>query len=878
MLFSFQLSSQRIIPDEKILDYSCEDKDLRTVLYDLSELANVTIAWQEQIIPVDSMVTVSFRKERLGKIIDYLILEHELKYKIVGNQIAIIKDKLAKVSDEVTISGYLKDAESGEALISANIYLYDRSLGTVTNEYGFYSFTVPKGLQRIYYSYLGYDLGIEEINADQDIEYNKELFPSNYLKEIIITETKLTPIPLNAPEVSSVNVLSINQLNSFLPLGGEPDIMRLAMSMPGVTSGSDGFGGMSVRGGATNQNLILFDGIPVYNAEHAFGLFSIFNSRVIKSAKIYKGAFPSHYSGRLSSVLDIRTREGNYRKLSGEVSVGLLSGSAAIEGPIIKEKASFLFSARRTFVDPWIGALSREFNQRIGKEGQTDFYFYDINGKVNFNLGKSSKIYFSYYRGNDFFENDVSASTEDNNRIFNDRDQVNWDIGNTLGVVRLSSRLSQKMFLNMNVYTSQYRFDSFDHDRLEQLRDNEEPIISYEAGYYQSRIQDLGGKVELDVIPNSKHRLKVGFGAIDHTFSPGLLIANQSDSLNMPGEDVNREDLRTALEETDLKGQELEFFVEDNISIGKHSTLNIGYNHMLVSSNGKSYSIPQPRILFSTGSENVTFKASVGRMAQFLHSLNNTGLGVPIDVWLPSTDQIEPETSVVFSTGVSYQRKSFGQFGFELFYKKMNNLTRYGNEGLIDISENSNWEERVPIGEGTAYGAEFSVNKTEGKTNFNFAYTLSWANRKFDEINNGETFRFRYDRRHVVNFNFIHRLNPNFEITANWEFGSGAPITIPTSQRFVEVNQVTGNPLYILIYEEVNNSNLPDYHRLDIGFNMISNYPWGRTVFSLGLYNAYNRQNPFYRDVVPNFTTGQLVFEDITILPILPTLSYSISF
>lgn len=872
LVMSFQLSGQRIIPDEKIIDYSCESKPLREVLFDLSELANVTIAWQDQIIPSDSLVDLSIRKQRLGKVIDFLILDHALKYKIVGNQISIVRDKFKKVQENVTISGYLKDADSGEALVFANIYSQDKLLGTVTNEYGFYSLTVPKGQHRIYFSYLGYNIGINEITADKDQEFNVELTPSNLLKEIVITETKLTPIPLSDLDVSSANVLPIGQIRSKLPLAGEPDVVRLAMTMPGVTSGADGFGGMSVRGGANNQNLVLFDGIPVYNSEHAFGLFSIFNSRVIKSAKLYKGAFPSHYSGRLSSVLDIRTREGNYRKFAGEVSLGLLTGSVAFEGPIVREKASFLFSARRTLVDPWLKTLSREINKGQGKTGQTQLYFYDINGKVNFNLGKHSKVLLSYYTGDDFFEKDVTTPGMLEEASTRSRNQDSWQTGSNLGSVRINSRLSQKTYLNLTAYSSVNNFEAFDHDRLVISQPSLDSSITYTAGYYQSKIEDLGVKAEIDFLPNNVHRFKIGAGFIKHDFSPGLLTVDQSDSLSVNNMPVTSADVQRQLDESVLIGNELEFFIEDHIKIGKFTNLNIGYNHMMVTTGDKTYQIPQPRLLFSTGTEDFTFKTSVGRMGQFLHSLNNTGLGIPIDVWLPSTDKIAPETSWNFSIGNFVQKDEFGQFGIEAFYKVFDGLTRYGSNGVIDISQNSNWEELVPIGKGESYGVEFSIDRSKGRTQYNLAYTLSFSNRTFEDLNNGDPFRFRYDRRHVANVGIIHTLGSNIELSLNWEYGSGTPITVPSNQFFIQENQL------ILIYDKLSNSLLPDYHRLDFGFNMHTEYPWGKSVLTLGLYNVYNKQNPFFRDINVNLENRSVSFEDVTILPILPTFSYSISF
>ncbi len=552
----------------------------------------------------------------MGKVIDYLIADHGLKYKIVGNQIVIQKDPYKSISEKITISGYLRDQESGEALISANIYLYDKTQGTTTNEYGFYSITIDKGLQRLYYSYLGYDLGIQEISLIKDTVVNIQLSPFNRLSEIVITEKRINP-ELDFPENAPVNVISIDKLSSSLPMGGEPDILRFTYSLPGVTSGADGFGGMSVRGGATNQNLILFDGIPVYNANHAFGLFSIFNSNVIKSAKLYKGAFPSHYSGRLSSVLDIRTREGNNQTLHGDFSVGLLTLKGSLEGPIQKGKSSFLISARRTFVDPWIKALTEYLNEKEGKSGNTDIFFFDINAKINFSLGPKSKLFLSYYTGNDNFDT-VALDPDESNNI-ETFDQTFWDSGNNLASLRWNFQLSHKAFLNISTYYSKYIFSSFDHDRVNFIEGGNQVDFFYSAGYYQSEIKDLGFKFDLDFIPSPKHKIKIGGGYIKHDFSPGLLLVDNFDNLTEGEELVTVSQLKSLLSEEILSGNEMEFYFEDNIRLGKYSYLNLGYNQLIVDS-GKKYFIPQLRVLFTTGSENYKLKLSWGQMAQYLHN------------------------------------------------------------------------------------------------------------------------------------------------------------------------------------------------------------------------------------------------------------------
>ncbi|MBT8191709.1 MAG: TonB-dependent receptor, partial [Bacteroidia bacterium] len=775
-----KIQAQYLIPDEITIDYSAEDLPLREVLYQLGDISRVTIAFQEEIIPGDSLISLAVRNEKLGKIIDYIINPHGLKYKIVGNQIVIKKDPYTSSRDKITISGYLKDEESGEPLVNANIYLYDKSAGTTTNEYGFYSFTIDKGIKRVYFSYLGYDLGIQEFDLAKDTVVDIKMLPSNRLNEVVIKAKRYDPV-IEFPEVASVDILPIDRISAGLPLGGEADIIRYTYTLPGVTSGADGFGGMSVRGGATNQNLILFDGIPVYNANHAFGLFSIFNSNVIKSAKLYKGAFPSHYSGRLSSVLDIRTREGNNQKMAGDVSVGILAVKASLEGPIVKDKASYLISFRRTFVDPWIKSLTEYLNEREGKTGNSDIYFLDFNGKLNFSLGPRSKIYLSYYTGSDNFNN-ITSEVNDEKDLEN-LDETFWESRNNLASLRWNLQLSQKSFLNISAYYSKYNFGSFDHDRVNILESGQQIDNFYEAGYYQSSIEDRGVKLDMDIIPGSSHKIKIGGGIVKHQFNPGLLLVDNFDQLTEGEELITQNQLKSLLDEETIEGDEYEFYIEDNIRLGEYSHLNIGYNHLMVKT-GKTYHIVQPRLLFNTGSKKYTFKFSAGRMGQYLHNLTNSGLGIPVDVWLPSTDIIEPEVSWIFSAGNFFKSQKFGMIGFETFYKDFSNLTRYGDSGLVDISTTSNWESLIPIGDGTAYGFEFSHDQRIGNTAIKTSYTLSWSDRTFPGINNGETFRYRYDRRHVFDIGILHKLGENIEFSANWQYASGSPITVADGQNY----------------------------------------------------------------------------------------------
>ena len=872
---SSSLYGQYTIPDENMVNYSCEDKPLREVLSEVGEQTGVTIAFQEEILPGDSIVTISVRNQRLGKFLEYLIKPHNLRYKIIGNQLVLKRNPYVSSGEKITISGYLKDAESGEPLVNANVYLYDKSQGTTTNEYGFYSFTIDKGVQRVYYSYLGYDLGIKEFALSSDTTANVRLNGANQLSEIIIRDSKI--VSSNRPEeLYPVDVIDIKTINTNIPLGGEADVMRVTQNLAGVTSGADGFGGLSVRGGETNQNLILYDGIPIYNADHAFGLFSIFNSTLVKSATLYKGAFPSHYSGRLSSVLDIRTREGNNQKFQGDVSLGLLALKASVEGPLKKDKSSFLFSFRRTFVDPWIKSLTEYINERDGKDGSSSVFFFDFNGKMNFSLGERSHLYLSYYTGSDNFDSETTELSDDNLR--STLDQTFWDSGNKLASIRWNYQLSNKAFLNLSLYQTQYQFSSFDHDRVDILESNISIDNFYDAGFYQSKIKDNGARLQVEFIPSPKHKIKFGGGAIRHSFEPGLILVDNFDNLTSQSEYVTKNRLNLLLDEPTITGNEYEFFLEDEIKMSKFTYLNLGMNYMIVDV-GETFRLPQPRILFTTGSEKYKLKVAFGQTAQYLHSLTNTGLGVPIDLWLPSTSDLPPEKARNASIGHFITGPKIGSLGAEVFYKSLSQITRYGNDGLIDISDESNWETLIPTGDGEAYGLELSWQKAWSRTQINMAYTWSKSTRSFPGINNGETFLYRYDRRHVFHVGLLHKLGESVELSAQWNYGTGNPVTLANGQNYFYVDE-NGQRTLTLIFDAINNDRLPDYHRLDLGLNIYNTHKWGESRLTFGLYNAYNRKNPFYRDVKIEDVNNpnSLKYEQITILPILPTFSYNLSF
>ncbi len=866
--------AQKQIPDEISISYSAKSQFFKTVLLEISDKSGINIAFQDEIIPVDSIVNVEARNKPIGLILDDLLEGTGTKYKIVGNQIVIIVDEYSQSEEMITISGYLTDGQSGETLISTNVFLYDKSAGTTTNEYGFYSLTVPKGTQRIYYSYLGYDVDIKEISLTRDTTISVEMKPSALLNEVIILENSTLKIEETA---ASIVEIPLDRLNSTVSVAGESDILRVVQNQAGVNSGADGFGGLSVRGGSVGQNLILMDGIPIYNPSHALGIFSVFNSNVIKSATLYKSGFPARYGSRMSSVLDIWTREGSKEKIGGEFTIGLLAAKATIEGPIIKDKASFLISYRRTYWDVWQDLLSNQFANTSGGEFNLRYFFSDLNGKVNFKLGKKSSIYLSYYKGEDVYTSNRSSTIPGSNSVFINKNETDWDWGNEMAVLRFSHQLSKKAFLKSAIYLTNYNFDTYELNRTEERQDSNLVGNEFLAGLYSSNIQDQGFNLDFDILPNSKNTIKIGTNIIRHNFQPGLLATSDLEDLFESSDDITKETLSAELENPEIDGNEFQFYIEDNIRPNQHHSFNLGFHQSIIQNRGKTFFLPQPRLAYLYNKNKFTFKTSLSFVSQYIHLITNSGLGLPVDVWLPSTETLAPQKGWLASAGMTLKGEKGYELGSEIFYKEMWDLLSFADGELADINQGNAWEETVPVGTGNAYGIESFFNKTTGRTTWSMNYTYSFAWRQFDRLNGGEPFRFRYDRRHNFKFAFLHKINSNAEFTMNWSYASGNVVTWPTGVK--EIRDDNGGTFEVLIYDEKNNLQLPNYHRLDLGFNFYSNYKKGRMKLSLGIYNLYNRLNPFYVNVV-KAGSDPIIFEpeQLTLLPALPSLTISYIF
>lgn len=749
-----------------------------------------------------------------------------------------------------TINGYITDKKSGERLFGASVFILDKNLGTTSNQFGFYSITILKDTVEVSFSYTGYAPQIHQINLSKDTSLNIELLPSQNLDEVVVKATRKESIQ-NRTQMSAIElpVSTIKSLPAFL---GESDVMKAIQLLPGVQAGSEGSSGIYVRGGGPDQNLILLDGVPVYNVSHLFGFFSVFNSDALNSVDVMKGGFPARYGGRLSSVIDIRMKEGNKNEFKGEGGIGLIASRITIEGPLGKKKnISYMLSGRRTYVDIFMRPIVR-----LQSQGEIDagYFFYDLNGKINFDLGKKDHLYLSGYFGNDkFFAKEKSEEGVDKHSF-----NTNLLWGNVTAVARWNHEFNRKLFGNLTFYNSRYKFSVDADDRSERPSSTDRFYLKYYSG-----IRDWSGRYDIDYLPSPDHYIKTGISMTHHYYKPGATQSKVSTS-------GYNED--TLIKYQFITAKEIDAYVEDDIRISKNLKANIGLHFTGFAVDKEFHTSVQPRIsLRYLLRPELSIKTSYVKMNQYIHLLTNSGIGLPTDLWVPVTKNVPPQVAHQFATGFSYLHKEKYEVSIEAYYKSMENVIEYA-EGASFINSAGNWQDKVVIGKGWSYGLEFFLQKKLGKTTGMLGYTWSKTNRKFDELNDGKTFPYKYDRRHDLKMAIVHRINKAVEISADFVFGTGQAITLPT-----EI-YLGNNGRDIEVYEGRNSFRMRNYHRMDFAVKFFKEKKWGERAWVISVYNVYNRQNPFfiYRDFSIN--TSKPSFNQVSLFPIIPSLSYQFKF
>ena len=862
---------------EQKVDFNASNLPLKQALFQLSKQINTGFTFSGNIIP-ERNITAAYKQATIATILEDILMETLVQYKLRDEVIIFSKKKVTKF---YTISGYIKDTETGERLIGANIIETVTQKGIASNEYGFFSITLPRGVQQLNFSFLGYSAKSKRINLKKNTSLSIDLKPSLTLNEVVVTSKGLANNVV--PIFQNGTTVSITDMSQLAALGGETDLLRTLTLLPGVQSGTDGFGGLNIRGGSADQNLILLDGVPVYNATHLGGLFSIFNSSAIKRVQLHKGNFPARFGGRLSSILDVRTKEGNQKRIAGEASVGLIALNAAIEGPIVKDKSSFFFSARRSIFDLYLKPISEKLKEKKGDNGSTRPTFFDLNGKVNFYLGQKDQLFLSVYHGKDRF-GDTNRSIVDGLDFRTIGHEQNLDWGNTIGVLRWNHLFSDRLFANTTLNFSQFWFKSEElyEETILPTGQGETETIQDNLFYnlYNSSIADKSAKIDFDFIPSTKHYLKFGVEFINHTFKPGAFTLDHNSVVGV--NDRYAVDSLISVNNT-VNSQEYALYLEDNITLSPKLKGNFGFRSTLINVQEKRYFSFQPRISLSYQANKTTlWTASVDKMMQNLHLLTTSGIGLPTDLWVPATAKVRPQLAWQGTLGVQKIIGKKWTLGGEAYYKSMRNLITYqeGSSFLIEslVLDASNWENKVTRGKGKSYGVEWSLKKTSGRLQGWTSYTFSRAKRQFADVNFGKTFNFRFDRPHSFKIAATYQWSDRMTISANWVYETGLPTTLPTGEYTFSSSNLF-SPVTVLSIGEKNSFRLPANHHLDVGVNLELGKGRLEQFLKIGIYNIYNRKNPLYyrlRDKTDG--SGDKEFVRVSLLPITPSLNYSIRF
>lgn len=763
--------------------------------------------------------------------------------------LAILISLSSSGQSRFTVSGTIKDALSGETLIGANVKLQEiRTSGTSSNTYGFYSLSAIQGEYQLQISYTGYKSQTLNILLDRNITVDINLSPANELQEVVVSGRAANE-QISNPQMG-LEKLNMESIKNVPVLFGEKDILKTIQLLPGIKSAGEGNSGFYVRGGSSDQNLILLDEANVYNASHLLGFFSTFNSDAIKDVSVYKGGMPAQYGGRLASVLDIRMNEGNRNEFTAEGGIGLIASRLKLEAPIKEGKGSFMLSGRRTYADLFL-KLSSDTTLK-----NSQLYFYDFNAKANYRINDKNIIYLSGYFGQDVLG-------------LNETFSLDW--GNTTATMRWNHILNSKMFSNTTLIYSDYNYAIQNFDNRSDFK-------------VTSIIKDWNLKQDYQYFSSNGHSLKFGLNINHHQIRPGNITSSETSSIN--DKQIEKR-----------KGLELAAYISDeykikNLSLvyglrlSSFSLLGPGrfftYNTNGQISSSKTYTsgeavkryfVAEPRISASYQlSESKSLKSSYTRNSQYLHLLSNSTAALPTDLWVMSSNNIKPQIADQIALGY-YQNFSNNKYEFsaEVYYKDMQNQIEYKN--AANLRGNENVESELLYGDGRAYGLELFLKKRLGDFNGWIGYTISRTERKFDEISDGSYFPSKQDRTHDLSLVGIYQLSNRWTLSGTFVYNTGNAITFPSGKY-----QIDGKTMFY--YTERNGYRMPDYHRLDVNATL-NGKPERKyqSSWTFGFYNAYNRHNAYtidFQDNPDDTTRTQAV--QTALFGIIPSITWNFKF
>lgn len=781
-----------------------------------------------------------------------------------------------------TVSGYVVDGKSGETLPYATVFDTVSCKGVTCNEYGFFSFRLPGGKACLSVSYVGYQPKMLTFAADSDRVERIPLEQSTLIDGVTIVGNRLE-LGVQGSQMSAID-LPVRQIKAVPAMFGEVDVLKALQLLPGVQGGTEGTAGLLVRGGNPDENLLMLDGVPLYNVNHMFGLFSVFNADAIKNVTLYKGSFPARYCGRLSSVVDVRMKDGDLNNYHGNVSIGLISSKINVEGPIVKGKTSFNVSLRRTYSDIVLNAgttMESLYDTGFDNDRYNGGYgFYDLNLKLTHKFNDNDRLFLSWYNGDD----DMFFKYVSKDSYCKEKDRLSWKWGNLVAAARWNHVIDSKLFMDLSANHTRYRHlmkmevESKDRRYNENISDK----LRMNSGIYDWTLRS-----DFHYTPKSEHEIRFGAYATHHLFRPDVFAVSEDykdrDTTYQRSLEISQKDTRAT---------ELQFYAEDNLTVNSLFKVNAGLSYSLFNVGGRTYNSLEPRL---SGrmllSDRMSVKLGYAYMTQYIHLLSNNSISLPTDLWVPATNRIEPEHSSQYAAGLFYTLPDVADFSIEGYYKDMDNLLEY-MEGASYLAGSTDWQNKVVMGRGWSYGVEFLVQRSFGKFDGWVSYTWGHARRQFDRpgmvLNGGRPFDAKYDRRHDFKITGNWHKSDRFDVSATWIYQTGACSSLYT-QYYDSNDMAYGYSSQLGYYGQRNSYRLNPYHRLDLSMNWHRPSKWvegGTRTFNISVFNAYNNRNPFlvyvYEDGYWDYETDKgystKELRQVTLFPILPTMSLSLSF
>lgn len=830
----------------------------------------------------------------LEEILDTELKDTGITYRITRNHILLFAPPSPAVQQETkthTLYGYVIDQESKESLIGANVFVPIHQCGASANEFGHFSITLPEGETQIETSYIGYQKDTRTICLTQDTLITIPLTTSYTLKETIVDadrpETGLASTRLGA------STISVQQIANTPSLLGESDVLKALLYQPGVQSCMSGQASMSVHGGDADQNLFLLDGMLLYNADHVMGFESAFMPDAVKHVDFFRGSFPSRYGGRLSSVTDVRTKDGDMQQYHGKFSIGLLSSHLSLEGPIIKDRTSFIVSARRSYADWLFNAFKQPLDLDLNHFG---LYFTDLHAKVNHRISDRDRLYLSFYYGRDVISVDDESNSGYDKYKSSDRTLIDMHWGNTLYHARWNHIFSPKLFANLTVGYNRFTLSNMAQVEAREYQSKALTSEMMSNLKFDSGIDDLSAMMDFDYHPLPSHHVRFGAQYTLHQFRPEV----QSSRVKQFYVGISYTDETFRSDNDVLLGHESALYAEDDMTLGEHWQLNAGLRASLFSTQGKTYPALEPRLSVSRLlREGWRAKASYTLMHQYVHKITSSQIASPSDLWVPVTRNMKPMSAHQWATGLCYDGWKGWELSTDIYWKEMYDI--------IDIIDGANffgnsraWETKVTSGRGRSYGVTFNASRTAGRTTGMLNYTLAKADRWFPNglVNSGRHYPYRYDRRHVVHLLVQHQLTPRIELNAGWNFASGALVTLAKQQSaYIEPKASSEWKISMLegdYYSCRNNYRMEPTHQLDLGINIHHATRHGDRIWNFSIMNAYCHlnqdmvyaslesedtmvgQNPDGSPIVEH--KDRRILKQITVIPFLPSFTYTYKF